>query len=101
MNIEVTMKYPLSQNDRIVVFEIRLHSERLMLYRPALHGNWNALSLAQRQIPHANSSTHNCVAKSSVFLPDPVHRLSVYYRNSAALEAQKVVLYANDNSVLQ
>jgi len=38
MNIEVPTKYPLSQ-DRIVVFEIRLHSKSLMLYRPALHGN--------------------------------------------------------------
>jgi len=38
MNIEVLRKYPLSQ-DRIVVFEIRLHGKSLMLYRPALHGN--------------------------------------------------------------
>jgi hypothetical protein len=37
MNIEVLTKYPLGQ-DRIV-FEIRLHSKSLMLYRPALHGN--------------------------------------------------------------
>jgi hypothetical protein len=38
MNIEVPTKYPLSE-DRIVVFEIRLHSKNPMLYRPALHGN--------------------------------------------------------------
>jgi len=38
MNIELRTKYPLSQ-DRIVVFEIRLHSKSPMLYRPALHGN--------------------------------------------------------------
>jgi hypothetical protein len=38
MNIEVPTKYPLSQN-RIVVFEVRLHSKSPMLYRPALHGN--------------------------------------------------------------
>jgi len=50
MNIEVPTKYPLSQNDRIVVFEIRLHSESPMLYRPGLHGNWNALSLAGRAL---------------------------------------------------
>jgi hypothetical protein len=37
MNIEVPTKYPLNQ-DRIV-FEIRLHSENLMLYSPALHDN--------------------------------------------------------------
>jgi len=41
MNMEVPTKYPLtvSHNDRIVVFENRLHSENLMLYRPAFHGN--------------------------------------------------------------
>jgi hypothetical protein len=38
MNIEVLTKYPLSQ-DRIVVFENRLHSKRPILYRSALHGN--------------------------------------------------------------
>ena len=38
MNIEVPTKYPLGQ-DRIVVFEILLHSKSPMLYRPALHGN--------------------------------------------------------------
>jgi hypothetical protein len=38
MNIEVLTKYPLSQ-ERIVVFENRLHSKSPMLYRPALHGN--------------------------------------------------------------
>jgi hypothetical protein len=38
MNIEVPTKYPLSQ-DRIVVFENRLHSQSPMLNRPALHGN--------------------------------------------------------------
>jgi hypothetical protein len=37
INIEGPMKYSLSQ-DGIVVFENRLHSKSLMLYRPALHG---------------------------------------------------------------
>jgi hypothetical protein len=32
MNIEVPTKYQLSDNDRIVVFENRLHSETPMLY---------------------------------------------------------------------
>jgi len=50
MNIEVPTKYQLSHNDRIVVFENRLHSENPMLYRPALHGNRNALSLARRAL---------------------------------------------------
>jgi len=50
MSIEVATKYPLSHNDRIVVLEIRLHSESPVLYWPALHGNWNALSLARRAL---------------------------------------------------
>jgi len=50
MNIEVPTKYPLSHNDRIVVLEICLHSESPIIYRPALHGNWNALSLARRAL---------------------------------------------------
>jgi hypothetical protein len=39
MNIKVPTEYQLSHNDRIFVFEIHLHSESPMLYRPALHGN--------------------------------------------------------------
>ena len=50
MNIEVPTKYLLSHNDRTVVLESRLHSESPMLYRPALLGNWNALSLARRAL---------------------------------------------------
>jgi len=50
MNIEVLTKYSLSHNDRIIVLERRLHSESPMLYRPALHGNLNALSLARRAL---------------------------------------------------
>jgi len=50
MNIEVPTKYLLSHNARIVVLEIRLHIESPMLYRPALHGNWNALSLTRRAL---------------------------------------------------
>ena len=50
MNIEVPTEYPLSHNDRIVVLEIRLHNEGPMLYRSALHGNWNALSLTRRAL---------------------------------------------------
>jgi len=34
----VPTKYPLSQNDRIVVFEIHLRGKNPMLYRPVLHG---------------------------------------------------------------
>jgi hypothetical protein len=49
MNTELPKKYPLSQ-DRIVVFEIGLHSKSPMLYRPALHDNCNVLSLARRAL---------------------------------------------------
>jgi len=75
MNIEVPMKYPQSQ-DRIVVFDIRLHSKSPMLYRPALHGNWNALSLARRALkdkfltPTVPLTT--VLQNRQVFLPDPV-----------------------------
>jgi hypothetical protein len=37
INIEVPTKYSLS-HDRIVVFEIRLHSKNPMFCRPSLHG---------------------------------------------------------------
>jgi hypothetical protein len=50
MNIKVPTKYQLSHKDRIVVFENRFHSENPMLYRPALHGNCKALSLARRAL---------------------------------------------------
>ena len=75
MNIELPTKYPLSQ-DRIVVFEIRLHSKSPMLYRPALHGNSNALSLARRALkdkflkPTVPLTT--VLPNRQVFLPDPV-----------------------------
>jgi len=38
MSTEVPTKYQLS-HDRIVVLEIRLHSQSPMIYTPALHGN--------------------------------------------------------------
>jgi hypothetical protein len=64
MNIEVSTKYSLSQ-DRIVVFEIRLHSKNPMLYRPALHGNWNALSIARRALKDKFPTPTVPFAKSS------------------------------------
>ena len=75
MNIEVSMKYPLSQ-DKIVVFEISLHSKSPMLYRPALHGNWNASNIARRALkdkfrtPAVPLTT--VLQNRQVFLPDPV-----------------------------
>ena len=75
MNIEVPTKYSLSQ-DRIVVFENRLHSQSPMLYRPALHGNSNALSLARRALkdkfPTPNIPLTTVLPNRQVFLPEPV-----------------------------
>jgi len=76
MNIEVPTKCPLSHNDRIAVLAIRLHSESPMLYRPALHGNWNALSLARRALkdkfPTPKIALTAVLPYRQVFLPDPV-----------------------------
>ena len=81
MNIEVPTKYPLSHNDRIVVLEIRLRSERPMLYRPALHGNWNALSLARRALkdkfPTPTVPLTAVLPNRQVFLPDPVYAVTL------------------------
>ena len=78
MSIEVPTKYLLSHNDRIVVLEIRLHSESPMPYRPALHGNWNALSIARRALKNKFSTPTipltAVLPNSQVFLSDPVHR---------------------------
>jgi hypothetical protein len=75
MNIEGPTKYLLSQ-DRIIVFEIRLHSESPMLYRPALHGNWNGLSLARRALkdkfPAPTVPLTTVSQNRQVFLPDLV-----------------------------
>jgi len=76
INIEVPTKYPLSQ-DRVVVIENRLHSKRPMLYRPALHDNWNALSLARRALtdkfPTPTVPLTSVLQNRQVFLPDPVN----------------------------
>ena len=76
MNIEVLKKYPLRHNDKIVVLEIRLHSESPMLYRPALHVNWNALSLARRALkdkfPKPKIPLTAVLPNRQVFLSDSV-----------------------------
>jgi hypothetical protein len=76
MNIEVPTKYPLRQ-DRIVLFEIRLHSKSPMLYRPALHGESNALSLARRALkdkfPMPAVPLTTVLQNRQVFLPDPIY----------------------------
>jgi hypothetical protein len=75
MNIEVPKKYPLSQV-KIVVIEIHLLSKSPMLYRPALHGNWNALSLARSALkdkfPIPTVLLKTVLQNRQVFLPDPV-----------------------------
>ena len=83
MNIEVSTKYPLSR-DRIVVFEIRLHSKSPMLYRPALHGNWNTLSLASTALkdkfPTLTVPLTNVLQNRQVFLPDPVQTHMYFFK---------------------
>ena len=74
-NIEVPTKYPLS-HDRIVV-EISVYSKSPMLYRPALHGNRNALSFTTRALkdkfPTPTVPDTTVLPNRQVFLPDPVH----------------------------
>jgi len=76
MNIEVPTKYPMSHNDRIVIVEIRLHSESPMLYRSALYGNWNALSLSRRALkdkfPMQTIPLTAVLPNRQVFLSNPV-----------------------------
>jgi hypothetical protein len=84
MGIEVPTKYPLSQN-RIVVFEILLHSKGLMLYRPALHGKLNALSLARRALTNKFSMPlvplKTVLQNHQVFLPYPVCEIQVWLKS--------------------
>ena len=76
INIEVPTKYPLSHNERIVVFENRLHSENPILYRPMLHGNCNALGLARRALkdkfPTPTVPLTAVLPNRQIFLPDPL-----------------------------
>jgi hypothetical protein len=78
MNIEVPTKYPLS-HDRIVVFENRLHSKSPMLYRPALHGNWNALSVTRRTLKDKFSTPR--VPLTAVLQSRQVFLADLYKRN--------------------
>jgi hypothetical protein len=84
MNIEVPTKYPLSHN-RITVFEIRLHSKSPMLYTPALHGNWKAMSFARRALkdkfPMPTVPLTTVLPNRQVFLPDPVYMLCISWSN--------------------
>jgi hypothetical protein len=80
MNIKLSTKYPLSQ-DRIVVFENCLHSKSPMLYRPELHGNWNALSLTRRVLKEKFTTPTVpltvVLQNRQVFLPDPLFLTTV------------------------
>jgi hypothetical protein len=75
MNIKVLTKYPLSQ-DKIVVFENLFHSNSPMLYKPALHGNRNTLSLVRRALkdkfPTPTVPLTAVLQNRQLFLPDPV-----------------------------
>jgi len=76
MNTEQPTKYALSHNDRIIVLEMRLHSEIPILYRPALHGNWSALSLARRshkdKFPAPTVPPTDVLPYLQIFMPEPV-----------------------------
>ena len=71
-------KYPLSHDARPIVLEIRQHNEIPMLYRPALHGNLNALSLARRALkdkfPTPAVPLTAVLPNRQVFLPTSVFR---------------------------
>ena len=83
MNIELPTKYPLSHNARTAVLEIRLHIESLMLYRPALHGNWNALSLARKALkdkfPKPAIPLTAVLPNNQVFLPGMELKLHAFF----------------------
>jgi hypothetical protein len=107
MNIEVPTKYPLSQN-RIAVFEIRLHSKSPMLYRPALHGNWNALILARRALKDKfltpTVPLTAVLQNRQVFLPDPVYTfyifLQFFYLCSFYFATRKTSNFITDSSYI-
>ena len=102
MSIEVPTKYLLSQ-DKIVVFEIRLHSKSPVLYRPELHGNWNALSLARRALkdkfPTPTIPLTTVLQNRQVFLPHPLPSAFpniCLYANSYFVECEgKILLVTN------
>jgi hypothetical protein len=54
-----------------------------MLYRPALHGNWNALILTRRALkdkfPTSTVPLTAVLPNRQVFLPDPVYTTSWTY----------------------
>jgi len=85
MNIEVPTKYQRSHNDRIVVFENRLHSKSPILYSPALHGNWNALCLARTALkdkfPTPTVPPTAVLPNRQVFLTDPIYIYIYIYGN--------------------
>jgi hypothetical protein len=92
MNTEVPTKYPLSHSNRIVVFEIGLHSAHPTLYWPALHGNWNALSLARRELkenfPMLTVPLTAVLQNRQVFLPNRNTRGNVLKTMDATSQTQ-------------
>ena len=61
-----------------------------MLYRPALHGNWNALSIARRALkdkfPTPTVPLTVVLQNRQVFLPDPVFHSHKIIYSSATLD---------------
>jgi hypothetical protein len=104
MNIEVPTKYPLS-HDGIVVFEIRLHSKSPMLYRPALHANLYALSLARRALkdkfPMPTVPLTTILQSRQVFLPDPVFLTGMHQSLVTAKAFSCTNLYQGQLQTLQ
>ena len=60
----------------LLFFLICLHSKSPKLYKPALYGNWNALSFARRALkdkfPTPTVPLTTVLPNRQVFLPDPV-----------------------------
>jgi len=104
MNIEVPTKNPLSHNDRIVILEIRLHSENPMLYRSALHGNWNALSLARRALknkfPTPTIPLTAVLPNRQVFLSNPVFYVTLCYLKLTCLSLDTFYPYVWCDSIV-
>jgi len=68
-----------------------------MLYRPALHGNRNALRLARRELkdkfPTPTFPLTNVLQNRQVFLPDPVYEANtpVQFERSLQLTSAKTI----------
>jgi hypothetical protein len=68
-----------------------------MLYRPALHGNWNALSLARRALkdkfPTPAIPLTTVLQNRQVFMPDPLYETNapIQFERSLQLTSAKTI----------